>query len=80
MLEVQTQQSRFAIRQLETQAHEGTSQMKQLEMALLQCKEEIKTYLGALEESRDKYDRDIRHKEEMVIMFSLLKAADFNIR
>lgn len=44
-------------------------------MALLQCKEEIKTYLGALEESRDKYDRDIRHKEEMVIMFSLLKAA-----
>ncbi|XP_034299480.2 coiled-coil domain-containing protein 18 isoform X1 [Magallana gigas] len=67
-LEVQTQQSRFAIRQLETQAHEGTSQMKQLEMALLQCKEEIKTYLGALEESRDKYDRDIRHKEEMVII------------
>ncbi|XP_078326319.1 uncharacterized protein LOC111125234 isoform X2 [Crassostrea virginica] len=67
-LEVQTEQSKFALRQLESQAHEGTSQMRQLETALLQCKEEIKTYLGALEDSRDKYDRDIRHKEEMVII------------
>lgn len=53
--------------------------MKQLEAALFQCKEEVKTYLGALEESRDKYDRDIRHKEEMVIISTLLVAADFNM-
>ena len=52
--------------------------MRQLETALLQCKEEIKTYLGALEDSRDKYDRDIRHKEEMVKWGSMIHAAEFN--
>lgn len=49
-------------------------------MVLFQCKEEIKIYIGVLEEFRDKYDRDIRYKEEMVIMFFLFKVVDFNIR
>ena len=54
------------LRQLENQAREGTSQIKQLEGALQMCQEEIQTYIDALEESKGLYDREIAQKDEKV--------------
>lgn len=52
--------------QLESQAREGTNQIKQLENALQMCKEEIKTYIDALEESKGLYDKEIAQRDDKV--------------
>ena len=54
------------LQQLESQAHEGTSQIKQLENALQMCNEEIQTYINALEESKEMYDREMSQRNEKV--------------
>lgn len=54
------------LHQLETQAREGTNQIKQMEAALKMCKEEIKTYIGALEETKDLYEKEIQQRNEKV--------------
>ncbi|KAK3087562.1 hypothetical protein FSP39_007553 [Pinctada imbricata] len=65
-LDVKTRQSQHALYQLELQANEGTMQIKQLETALAMCKDEVKAYIGALEESKEKYDRELKHKQDMI--------------
>ena len=30
------------------------------------CKDEVQTYIGALEESKEKFDRELKHKKDMV--------------
>ena len=54
------------LRQLENQAREGTSQIKQLENALQMCQDEIKTYIEALEESKGMYDRELSQRDDKV--------------
>ena len=54
------------LQQLERQAHEGTSQIKQLENALRMCNNEIQTYIDALEESKELFDREISQRDDKV--------------
>lgn len=54
------------LRQLEAQARDGSNQIKQLESALNLCKKEIKTYIGALEETKELYDRESKERDEKV--------------
>lgn len=65
-LEAKTRQSQRALQQLERQASEGTSQIRNLESALLMCKEEVKTYIEALEDSKDRFDKELEYKDEKV--------------
>lgn len=54
------------LQQLETQARDGTNQIKQMEAALNMCKGEITTYIGALEESKRMYEKEIQERDEKV--------------
>ena len=65
-LEEKKEQCRDILRQLEAQARDGTNQIKQMETALTMCKEEINTYIGALEETKEVYDREIEQRDEKV--------------
>ena len=65
-LETKTKQSKKMLQQLERQAHEGTSQIKQLENALQMCNNEIQTYIDALEESKELFDREIAQRDDKV--------------
>ena len=65
-LETKTKQSKKMLQQLERQAHEGTSQIKQLENALRMCNNEIQTYIDALEESKELFDREIAQRDDKV--------------
>ncbi|XP_052220166.1 coiled-coil domain-containing protein 18-like isoform X2 [Dreissena polymorpha] len=65
-LEDKKEQTREMLRQLESQARDGTNQIRQLETALNLCKDEIKTYIGALEENKAQYDKEVRHREEKI--------------
>ncbi|WAR30992.1 CCD18-like protein [Mya arenaria] len=53
-------------KQLESQARDGTSQIKQMEAALQLCKDEIKTYIGALEETKQLYEKEIEKRDEKI--------------
>lgn len=41
------------------------------------CQEEIKTYIEALEESKDRFDKEIQYKDERVCTFTRLSLGHF---
>ena len=61
-----TKQSQEKLRQLEGRARESTSQVRQMEAALNLCKDEIKTYISALEDSKEIHEREIVKRDEKV--------------
>jgi hypothetical protein len=51
---------------LEERASEATGQVENLESALVVCKEELQMVIEQLEETKDRYDKEIMAKSEEV--------------
>lgn len=65
-MNIKSKQNREALSQLDVQQTEATSQIKQLETAVMVCREEIKSYVEALEDSKERFEREMNYKEERV--------------
>ncbi|XP_067846037.1 coiled-coil domain-containing protein 18 isoform X2 [Heptranchias perlo] len=62
----QNERSDAALKALQTQAGEGTSKVKELETALVICKEELKMQLQQIEDNREQREKQMRKKSEEV--------------
>jgi predicted transcriptional regulator len=71
-LNIKSKENREALSQLDVQQTEATSQIKQMETAILVCREEIKSYIEALEDSKERFDRELHYKEERVCIQILI--------
>ena len=64
--------SNTRLQELEMLATEGKGQVRQLESAVVMCKEEIKTYIDALEDSKERYDAELKYKDDKVIEITIV--------
>ncbi|XP_069795371.1 coiled-coil domain-containing protein 18 isoform X2 [Narcine bancroftii] len=62
----QNEKNEAALKALQTQAGQETSKVKELEAALVECKEERKMQLQQIDESREQQEKQLRKKLEEV--------------
>ncbi|XP_067892906.1 coiled-coil domain-containing protein 18 [Heterodontus francisci] len=77
----QNERNDAALKALENQAGKGTSKVKELETALVICKEELQMRLQQVEDNREQQEKQIRKKsEEVHCLQKELKISAINLK